>query len=494
MTSLMIHLVAASIVAVYLVTQAQQFQDLVGLEMLQPQEPPKPQVRKPIIKPVVRPEVPLTNAIAIEQVQPQQRATNVSTVRIASVRPQAVTGFAGKVVRPDAPLRADVPKVVEPDAPMPEVVTHANLPIADAPDALAFSSPVVGGSGGGGGGMGEGGGVSRGMGGVVQVRATTAERPPGLAMVEHVGAARDALAEVVEKVLLGNVEIPPLLRGEPGGRVVGKGRDIHGIFRFTRVRHSLSDWWADASALNAFAKWMNEKTHIKTDMNVEGGALKLTDASLMKSPMLIMTGHDPALVRQKNLLGRQYGGGKLDDHLSEYEAIALRRYLVEKGGFMLFDDCGLNDPDRGMTRLFLSQMRFIMPEYHVERIPNDHEIYNNFYNLGGPPIGFDIYWASVAYGRRPSVPRNYLEGITIGDKIAVLVSRRDFMCSMEAVSLPSREVHYSPSAYRLMTNLAVYALTHGLISDYSGYVPEDKLEAQRFPTRAPEASRIGAVK
>ena len=38
-------------------------------------------------------------------------------------------------------------------------------------------------------------------------------------MVENVGAARDALGDVVENITLGNVEVPPLPRGEPSGRV-----------------------------------------------------------------------------------------------------------------------------------------------------------------------------------------------------------------------------------------------------------------------------------
>ena len=97
-----------------------------------------------------------------------------------------------------------------------------------------------------------------------------------------------------------------------------------------RDRHSLSDWWADASSLNALTKWLNERTKIKTDMNVEGGALKLTDANLFKTPFVFMTGHDPSLVRSRNLLGRQYGGGKMDSRLTETEAAGMRRYLVER--------------------------------------------------------------------------------------------------------------------------------------------------------------------
>ena len=228
---------------------------------------------------------------------------------------------------------------------------------------MAFSAPVASAPSAGPANIG------RGVAGTaVQVKVAF-ERPPGLAMVENVGAARDALGDVVENITLGNVEVPPLPRGEPGGRVIGKGKDIRGVFRFTRIRHSLSDWWADASSLNALTKWLNERTKIKTDMNVEGGALKLTDANLFKTPFVFMTGHDPSLVRSRNLLGRQYGGGKMDSRLTETEAAGMRRYLVERGGFLVFDDCGVNAPAQAMIRLFLAQMRYVMLSIRLNGLP-----------------------------------------------------------------------------------------------------------------------------
>jgi hypothetical protein len=479
--SLIIHGVLAFVVSAYLVTQTQQFKDLVGAEVLQAKEPPKPQVRKPVIKPLIKPTVPTESTVIVEQVAVQPRVTTAAMVRTTSVQPQTVLEFSNKVVKLDAPINPNVPKVVNPNAPVPQVVTHADLPVSDAPGALAFSAPVASAPAAGPANIG------RGIAGTVQVKVAF-ERPAGLAMVEHVGAAKDALGDVVQNVTLGNVEVPPLPRGEPGGRVIGKGRDIRGVFRFTRVRHSLSDWWADASSLNALSKWLNERTKIKSDMNVEGGAVKLTDANVMKAPMLFMTGHDPSLVRSRNLLGRQYGGGKLDSRLSEVEAAAMRRYLVEKGGFLVFDDCGVNAPAQAMILLFLAMMLYVMPEYQIERISNDHEVYNNFYEMGGPPVGFDIFW----WGTHPP-KRNYLEGISVGDKLSVLIVRRDYMCAMESVSLPTRSVHYSPGVYRFMTNVVVYSLTHGSIADFSGYVPDNTLAKQDLPTSAPEASKIGAV-
>lgn len=480
MTSLVLHGIIALVASLYLVTQTEQFKDLVGAEVLQPKEPPKPKVRKPVVKPVIKPTVPTQNTVVVEQVQVQPRVTTAFVAK-SNFQPQTVLEFSNQNVKVDAPINPNVPKVVSPNAPVPTVVTHADLPVSDAPGALAFSAPVATAPSAGPANIGRG--VA---GSVVQVKVAF-ERPPGLAMVENVGAARDALGDVVENITLGNVEVPPLPRGEPGGKVIGKGKDIRGVFRFTRIRHSLSDWWADASSLNALTKWLNERTKIKTDMNVEGGALKLTDANLFKTPFVFMTGHDPSLVRSRNLLGRQYGGGKMDSRLTETEAAGMRRYLVEKGGFLVFDDCGVNAPAQAMIRLFLAQMRYVMPEYQIERIANDHEVYDNFYEMGGPPVGFDIFW----WGTRPP-KRNYLEGISVGEKLSVIVVRRDYMCAMESVSLPTRSVHYSPGVYRFMTNVVVYALTHGQISDYSGYVPEDTLAKKDLPTRAPEAAKVGS--
>ena len=478
LTSLVIHGIIIFVAGLVLVTQTEQFKDLVGAEVLEAKEPPKPKVRKPVVKPVIKPTVPTQNTVIVEQVQVQPRVTTAFVAK-SSFQPQTVLEFSNQPVKVDAPINPNVPKVVTPNAPVPTVVTHTDLPVSDAPGALAFSAPVANAPSAGPANIG------RGVAGTaVQVKVAF-ERPPGLAMVENVGAARDALSDVVENITLGNVEVPPLPRGEPGGRVIGKGKDIRGVFRFTRIRHSLSDWWADASSLNALTKWLNERTKIKTDMNVEGGALKLTDANLFKTPFVFMTGHDPSLVRSRNLLGRQYGGGKMDSRLTETEAAGMRRYLVEKGGFLVFDDCGVNAPAQAMIRLFLAQMRYVMPEYQIERIANDHEVYDNFYEMGGPPVGFDIFW----WGTRPP-KRNYLEGISVGDKLSVIVVRRDYMCAMESVSLPTRSVHYSPGVYRFMTNVVVYALTHGQISDYSGYVPEDTLAKKELPTRAPEAAKV----
>ena len=472
MTSMLLHLVIVFVTGIYLITQAPQFRELIDAEVLQLKVLPGPTVRKPIVKSVIKPTLPARKTV-VEQIQLQPRVTAVFLDRLV-FQPRTVLEIPKQIIKVNPPTDPNLLRIVTQKKPLPTVLTETNLMVSDTPDALEFSAPVVTAP------SVRLANTYRGVAGTaVQVKVTF-KRPPGLTMVENVGAVREALSDVVENIVLGNNEVLPLPKGEPGGRVIGKGRDIRGVLRFARVRHDLSDWWADASALNALTQWLNERTKIRTDMNVEGGSVKLNDANLFKTPLAFMTGHDPSLIRSRKLFGWRYGTGKMASTLTASEAAGLRRYLVEKGGFLVFDDCGVSAPAQAMVRLFLAQMRYVMPEYHIERISNNHEVYNNYYKMGGPPVGFDIFW----WGTRPP-KRNYLEGVSVGNKLSVIISRRDYMCAMETVSLPTRSVHYSPGVYRFMTNVMIYALTHGQISDYSDYIPEHRLAEKELPTRPP---------
>lgn len=481
LTSVLIHVVLIIIAGLYFVTQTQIFEQMIRVDFPKVTKPDKPKVREVIVKPVLKPVMYLQDTVISEPMQMQPRLSDAFVRKAPDFQQHTVLEISNQTVEIDAPINPNVPKVVKQNTSILDTVTDTELPVSDTPTALGFagpspSRPSAGPSN-----------IVRGVSGNPVQVTHRFERLPVLTMTEHVGYDRNVIDRLVG-VRIGRDEVKPLLKGKPGAEVVGKGRDIRGVLRFTRIRHNLSDWWADASSLNALTKWLNEKTNIKTDMNVEGGAIKLTDPNLMHTPIVFMTGHDPSLVRSRNLLGRQYGGGKMDSRLSPDEAAGLRKYLVEKGGFLVFDDCGVNAAQQAMIRLFLAQMRYVMPENHIERIDNSHEIYHNFYQIGGPPVGFDIFW----WGTRPP-KRNFLEGFSIGNRLSVLVVRRDYMCAMEAVSLPTRSVHYSPGVYRFMTNVVIYALTHGNISDYSRYIPEDVLSVKTLPTNQPSAANIGAT-
>ena len=209
-TSLVLHVVAAFLVGIYLITQTPHFQEFIGAEILEPIKPKKPTVRDPIIKPHIKPTIPTQNPLVVERVQVKPRVTTVFSDRDI-YQPQTVLEFSNQTVKVNASINPNVPKVVTPNAPVPTAVTHADLPVSGAPDALTFSAPVASAPSAGPANIGRG--VA---GSAVQVKVAF-ERLPGLAMVQHVGAAKSALDHVDRRINLGSDEVPPLPRGEIGG-------------------------------------------------------------------------------------------------------------------------------------------------------------------------------------------------------------------------------------------------------------------------------------
>lgn len=51
--SLLIHGLIVFVLGVFLITQTRAFRDLINASILQPAEPPKPKIRKPMVKPIV---------------------------------------------------------------------------------------------------------------------------------------------------------------------------------------------------------------------------------------------------------------------------------------------------------------------------------------------------------------------------------------------------------------------------------------------------------
>ena len=162
--SLMIHGITMLIGSTVYITQTVRFKDAMSVEFLSPKKSPRPQVRRALIKPVVKPTVPMRRTVVVEQVQVQPRSTTHAIVRPTSAgHPQTVLEFSNKVAKLDAPINPNVPKVVN--------------PMPTAPNAAPAS-------------------IGRGIGGSVQVKAAF-ERPAGLAMVEHVGGPRNASGDYV---------------------------------------------------------------------------------------------------------------------------------------------------------------------------------------------------------------------------------------------------------------------------------------------------------
>ena len=331
---------------------------------------------------------------------------------------------------------------------IPDVVTESRLGTSDN---LTLSKPVT-----------TVGGTTVGRGAVTgRVRAGGQGGKGGLSIINQtIGTDAGLMPE--------NLKSPNRLpEDEVGGILVGKGSDIAGHIRLIRVKHGLSDWWQDPTALTGLVDWLNKNTRIRADMKVAGGVLKLDDSQIFDAPIIIMTGHDRSVTLSNNLTQPERTGGKLTESLTSSEKAGLRQYLVDKGGMLFFDDCGFNGLFADEVKTIL---REVLPEYSLENIPKTHEVFNCYYNLPGPPRGSEMFWGSENEGKGVVFP--YLMGITIGRRLAVVYSRKDYLCAIETVEIPSHtqlRYRYSPDVYRFMTNLVVYAMRYGGITDRSDY-------------------------
>ena len=250
-----------------------------------------------------------------------------------------------------------------------------------------------------------------------------------------------------------------------GAILEGEGTEIRGHIRLIRLKHSLSDWWQDPTAIPSFAKWLADNTNLRADIKYAGGSLRLTDSRILDAPLVIMTGHDRDITVGRNLTRE----GPLTNSFSALERAALRKYIVERGGLLFFDDCGFN----GMfANIVANELGMIFPEYPLRDLSFYHKIYNIYYQLPRPPTGGDVFWGSE---NQPQVSKfQYQKGIVIDGRLAVVYNRKDYMCAMETVEVESRtmlRLRRSNDVRRFMTNLLVYAMKYGGNTDRSRYKP-----------------------
>jgi len=293
----------------------------------------------------------------------------------------------------------------------------------------------------------------------------------GQSMVEGTGASE---GEGIADTEFAHHESVP--DGELGAVLEGEGKDIGGHIRMIRLKHSLSDWWQDPTALPSFMTWLRENTRLRADMKFKGGALRFTDHEILDAPVVFMTGHDTDIANSRNL----NKDGELVDGFTAEERANLRKYIIDRGGVLFFDDCGFNGLFAAKVKAELDRT---FPEYPLKDIPHNHKIYTCYYTLTKPPQGGDVFWSGAGAGEgRGSNEAGgykigtskfaYQKGISIGARLAVVYNRKDYLCAMESAEVDSRaslRSRRSPDVHRFMTNLLVYAMKYGGNTDRSNY-------------------------
>ena len=225
-----------------------------------------------------------------------------------------------------------------------------------------------------------------------------------------------------------------LLTGGAAGALLGALPRVAGAqpvydFWFTRLRYDSGDWDVDRRMPSNILTSLVDYTNLRVDP--EERVVSLADPAMLTAPFCYLSGH--TLVE-----------------FNQAEAANFERY-VRSGGFVFVDDCN-HDIDGLFARSFERQMARMFGDGALETLPNDHPLYSSFFTFDGPPAtSFELN------GWGDDLVHDYLKGIIIDGRVAVLYSNKDYGCEWDYDWRNKRFL--AEDNTRFAVNIILYALT-----------------------------------
>lgn len=430
--SLVVHAIAIVLTAVLVLKPKieQIVENSIAVEFVQQQQQPRTHVPKKIVRVVKR-----------------RQATAAPSIRSAAARHPTASRSAIPQITETPTLEAPPLATVADLAPSPASIltpTDVNSPTIERGSGEIEGGDAVLGSGKSGEIVGRrGGGSGESFGNLTQSG----------------GDGEDAFGEGIPKTLGSyKAEI-----GDKLGSIIDEEDGIvRGHIRLIRLKHEMSDWWQDPTAIPSLIKWLREHAPaITADMKYAGGALPLTDNRIMDAPLVIMTGHDQAMSggyqRLKDRNSQASG-------FTDAERAALRKYILDYNGMLFFDYCGNGGNEKSFATLVDTELRTVFPEYPMKTLEVRHEVFQSYFQLKKTPVGGSAFWGTGYKGG--NTKWRYIKGMLVPGRLgkprlAVVFCPLDYLCSMETAEVDSRAPlasRRSSDVYRFMTNMFIYQM------------------------------------
>ncbi|MFK8053165.1 MAG: DUF4159 domain-containing protein [Woeseiaceae bacterium] len=201
-------------------------------------------------------------------------------------------------------------------------------------------------------------------------------------------------------------------------------------FYFTRLMYGSGNWDVDERMPVNVLNSLIEYTTLNVDPNER--VIALADDAMLQSPFCYLTGH--RLVQ-----------------FSEQEAQNFVRY-VNNGGFLFVDDCN-HDIDALFATSFTQQMEQLFGEDCLKKLADDHPLYRAFFEFDEPPTtSFELN------GWGDDLVHDYLRGIEVNGRLAVLYSNKDYGCEWDYDYRNKRWLARDNT--RFAVNIVMYALNY----------------------------------
>lgn len=207
--------------------------------------------------------------------------------------------------------------------------------------------------------------------------------------------------DLVRATLLGAAGVALAPWAEARAMALGRRR---ADFRFTRLQYASGDWDVDqrmpANLLHSLVQYTT------VDVDTRERVVALAGGELFESPFAYLAGH----------------------RLVQFTARERQQFVryVERGGFVFVDDCN-HDIDGLFARSFERQMADLFGAGALRKLPKDHALYRSFFAFpdGPPPTALELN------GWGDDLVHDYLKGIEVGGRLAVLYSNKDYGCEWD---------------------------------------------------------------
>ncbi len=139
----------------------------------------------------------------------------------------------------------------------------------------------------------------------------------------------------------------------------------------------------------------------------------------------------------------------------------LKEYIM-RGGFLLMDDCVVGN---GGDFFYQSAYRLLENTFgknSVKRIPHEHEIFHNVYDLGDSGLPSVDYIRRRRPGGLPYMhgQNHGARGVFIGERLAVFLSSTDIHCGWcDSLGIEWGRANYE-KAIEMGINVIMYAMSH----------------------------------
>jgi len=152
---------------------------------------------------------------------------------------------------------------------------------------------------------------------------------------------------------------------------------------------------------------------------------------------------------------------------NEKEKNSLKDYIMH-GGFLLMDDCVVGSGGDFFYKSSFKLLEEVFGKGAVKRIPHDHEVFHNVYDLGDvglPYMELENPPASAHKKRRNRASLPYMHGqnhgargVFVGDRLAVFLSSTDIHCGW--TDGKGRHFRNHKQALQMGINIIMYAISH----------------------------------